>query len=41
MAVREEEVHIERPDGSRGIALADIEAVVDSDGNIVGAINCF
>ena len=28
----EQEVHIERPDGSRGIALVDIEAVKDSDG---------
>jgi PAS domain S-box-containing protein len=39
--VREQEVHIERPDGLRGIALVDIEAVKDSDGNIVGAVNCF
>ena len=37
----QQEVHIERPDGSRGIALVDIEAVKDSDGNIVGAVNCF
>ena len=41
VSVREQEVHIERPDGMRGIALVDIEAVVDSDGNIVGAVNCF
>ena len=41
ISVREQEVHIERPDGSRGIALVDIEAVKDSDGNIVGAVNCF
>jgi PAS domain S-box-containing protein len=41
VSVREQEVHIERPDGSRGIALVDIEAVKDSDGNIVGAVNCF
>ncbi len=26
---------------SRGIALVDIEAIKDSDGNIVGAVNCF
>src|SRR5258708_37749725 len=32
---------MERPDGSRGIALVDIEAVKDSGGNIVGAVNCF
>jgi len=41
VSVREQEVHIERPDGSRGIALVDIEAVKDGDGNIVGAVNCF
>jgi PAS domain S-box-containing protein len=41
VSVREQEVHIERPDGSRGIALVDIEALKDTDGNIVGAVNCF
>lgn len=41
ISVREQEVHIERPDGLRGIALVDIEAIKDIDGNIVGAINCF
>jgi len=41
VSVREQEVHIERPDGSRGIALVDIEAVKDSAGDIVGAVNCF
>src|SRR5882672_8110354 len=41
VSVREQEVHIERPNGSRGIALVDIEAVKDSDGNVVGAVNCF
>jgi PAS domain S-box-containing protein len=41
ISVREQEVHIERPDGLRGIALVDIEAVKDGDGNIVGAVNCF
>jgi PAS domain S-box-containing protein len=41
ISVREQEVHIERPDGLRGIALVDIEAVKDDDGNIVGAVNCF
>jgi PAS domain S-box-containing protein len=39
--VRQQEVHIERPNGSRGIALVDIEAVKDSEGSIVGAVNCF
>src|SRR5512132_1720324 len=41
ISVRQQEVHIERSDGSRGIALVDIEAVKDSDGNIIGAVNCF
>jgi two-component sensor histidine kinase len=41
VAMREQEVHIERPDGSRGIALVDIEPVTDSDGCIIGAVNCF
>jgi PAS domain S-box-containing protein len=41
VSVREQEVHIERPDGSRGVALVDIEAVKDSAGDIVGAVNCF
>jgi two-component sensor histidine kinase len=41
VSVRQQEVHIERPNGSRGIALVDIEPVKDSEGNIVGAINCF
>lgn len=41
ISVRQQEVHIERPDGSRGIALVDIEAVKDKEENIIGAINCF
>jgi PAS domain S-box-containing protein len=41
VSVRQQEVHIERPNCSRGIALVDIEAIKDSDGNIVGAVNCF
>src|SRR5215510_4863784 len=41
ISVREQEVHIERPNGLRGIALVDIEAIKDSGGNVVGAVNCF
>ncbi len=41
VSVREQEVHIERPNGLRGIALVDIEPIKDSGGNIVGAVNCF
>ena len=40
-SVREQEVHIERPDGARGIALVDIEAIRDGAGDIIGAVNCF
>jgi PAS domain S-box-containing protein len=41
VSVRDREVHIERSDGLRGIALVDIEAIRDFDGNVVGAVNCF
>jgi PAS domain S-box-containing protein len=41
VSVREQEVHIERPNGSRGVALVNIEAITDSDGYIAGAVNCF
>jgi PAS domain S-box-containing protein len=41
VSVRAQEVHIERPNGMRGIALVYIEAIKDSDGNITGAVNCF
>ena len=41
VSVREQEVHIEQPNGSRGIALVNIEAIKDSRGNILGAVNCF
>ena len=41
ISVREQEVHIERPDGVRGIALVEIEAIKDTDGYVVGAVNCF
>src|ERR1700747_1131991 len=41
ISVPQQEGHNERPDGRRGIALVDIEAIKDSDGNVVGAVNCF
>jgi PAS domain S-box-containing protein len=41
ISVRDQEVQIERPDGSRGTALVNIEAVRDTDGKVVGAVNCF
>ena len=40
-SVRDQEVIIERPDGSRIIALANIDPVRDEAGAIAGAINCF
>src|ERR1043166_522952 len=39
--VRDQEVMIERPDGSRMIALVNIEPLRDAKGAIIGAINCF
>lgn len=40
-ATRNAEVVMERPDGSRFIALVNIRALKDHDGRIQGAINCF
>lgn len=39
--VRDQEVVIERPDGSRLIALVNIDPITDGAGNVAGAINCF
>jgi PAS domain S-box-containing protein len=39
--VRDQEVMIERPDGSRIIAVVNIEPLRDGKGAIIGAINCF
>lgn len=39
--VRDQEVVIERPDGSRSIALVNINALRDVRGTIVGAVNSF
>ena len=40
-ATRNAEVVIERPDGSRMVALVNIRPLRDHDGTIQGAINCF
>ncbi|MDX1540893.1 MAG: PAS domain-containing protein, partial [Geminicoccaceae bacterium] len=40
-SARDEEVVIERPDGSRVTVLANIEPVLDEEGELVGAANCF
>src|SRR5476651_1275565 len=39
--VRDAEVQIERPDGSRVIVLVNIRAIKDQRGETTGAINCF
>lgn len=39
--VRNAEVVIERPDGSRLVALVNVRALKDDEGRIQGAINCF
>jgi len=41
IAVIDQEVVIERPDGSRGVALVNIRPLKDPAGNINGAVNCF
>lgn len=39
--IRDGEVHIERPDGSRVVVIVNIAPLKDDRGEIVGAINCF
>ena len=39
--IRDGEVHIERPDGSRVIVIVNIAPVKDERGEVIGAINCF
>ncbi len=39
--VHDQEVVIERPDGSRCIALVNIRPLKDLAGNVIGAVNCF
>jgi hypothetical protein len=40
-ALRDKEIIIERPDGSRIAALASIEPLRDADGETIGAVNVF
>jgi len=40
LPVRNQEIIVERPDGSRVVALANVEVLRDSAGEIVGAISC-
>ena len=39
--VRDETVILERPDGERVTVLVNIDPLLDDDGTIVGAVNCF
>src|SRR6266849_5967081 len=41
LPVRDREVVIERPDGSRATILANVAPLFDSAGEIVGGVNCF
>ena len=41
VSVNDQEIMIERPDGSRGIALANIGVLKDHTGNLTGAVDCF
>jgi two-component sensor histidine kinase/PAS domain-containing protein len=41
VSVHNREIVIERSDGSRGVALVNIDAIKDISGNILGAVNCF
>jgi PAS domain S-box-containing protein len=40
-AVRDQEAWVERPDGSRVAALVNIDPILDGEGKVAGAINCF
>ena len=39
--VRDEEVQVERADGSRVVVLINIDPLTDDHGEMVGAVNCF
>ena len=41
MSVTDREIVIERADGSRGVALVNINPLKDATGKVIGAINCF
>jgi two-component sensor histidine kinase len=40
-SVSDKEIIVERPDGSRGVALVNIRAFRDASGKMLGAVNCF
>jgi hypothetical protein len=39
--LRDEEIVVERPDGARNVMLVNVEAIKDSSGILVGAVNVF
>jgi len=39
--LRDQEIAIERPDGTRIVALVNIEAIKDGSGRVIGAVNVF
>ena len=39
--LRDQEIVIERPDGTRIVALVNIEAIKDGSGRVIGAVNVF
>jgi two-component sensor histidine kinase len=41
LPVTDEEIIVERPDGSLGVALVTIRAFRDAGGKMLGAVNCF
>jgi two-component system CheB/CheR fusion protein len=41
ISASDQEIMIERPDGSRGIALVNIGVLKDRTGSLLGAVNCF
>jgi PAS domain S-box-containing protein len=41
LGLRDQEIVIEQPDGARIVALVNIEAIKDSAGRVVGAVNVF
>ncbi len=41
LPVRDREIVIERPDGSRATILANVDPLFDGAGEIVGGVNCF
>jgi two-component sensor histidine kinase/PAS domain-containing protein len=41
LPVGDKEIIVERPDGSRGVALVNIRPFMDASGNMLGAVNCF